>query len=117
MPEMLWKIKHLRDIQERVVRHVSQDCLVAFEANRYSVPWKMAGKQVEVQSDGEMIKIFHRGELVVSHARLAGVHQTRLEQSHYYDLFRTVVPQSTYPDEVEVRDLAIYERLAEGGLR
>lgn len=48
-------------IQERAVRHVSKDCLVAFEANRYSVPFRFAGRQVEVQADGETVKIYHGG--------------------------------------------------------
>jgi hypothetical protein len=57
-------------LEERAVRHVSKDCLVAFQTNRYSVPLRLAGKQVEVLTDGEMIKIYHGGELISCHARI-----------------------------------------------
>lgn len=36
-------------LEERAVRHVSKDCLVAFQTNCCSVPFRLAGKQVEVR--------------------------------------------------------------------
>ena len=32
-------------LQERAVLHVAKDCLVSFETNRYSVPFRLVGKQ------------------------------------------------------------------------
>jgi hypothetical protein len=46
-------------IQERSIRTVSRDCLVAFETNRYSVPHRRVGRQVEVQAAGDLIRILH----------------------------------------------------------
>jgi hypothetical protein len=97
------------------VRHVSKDCLVAFETNRYSVPYRLAGKRVEVLTDGEMIKIYHGGELISSHPRIEGSYRSSVDQSHYWGLVKAAKPTAAPPDDVEVRDLAIYEQLLEGG--
>jgi len=102
-------------LEERAVRHVSKDCLVAFQTNRYSVPFRLAGKQVEVLTDGEMIKIYHGGELISCHARIEGSYQSSIDKSHYWGLFKPAVPTAAPPDEVQVRDLAVYEQLLEGG--
>jgi transposase len=98
-------------IQNRAVRIVSRDCLVAFETNRYSVPMALVGRQVEVQAEDDHIRIFHKGELRVTHERCPGTYGTRIERAHYAGLYRTV---DRLP-EVEVRDLAFYENLLQGG--
>jgi len=103
-------------LEERAVRHVSKDCLVAFETNRYSVPYRLAGARVEVLADNECVKIYHGGELVASHRRLEGSYQCSLERAHYSGLMKSAQPSSAPPDEVQVRDLAVYEQLLEGGL-
>ncbi|MFZ2053177.1 MAG: IS21 family transposase [Candidatus Aminicenantales bacterium] len=102
-------------LEDRAVRHVSKDCLVAFQTNRYSVPYRLAGKHVEVLTDGEMIKIYHSGELVSCHSRLEGSYQSSIDRSHYWGLFKPAAPTVPPPDEVEVRDLAVYQSLLEGG--
>lgn len=102
-------------LEERTVRHVSKDCLVAFQTNRYSVPYRLAGKQVEVLTDGETIKIYHSGELISCHQRIEGSYQSSIDKSHYWGLFKPATPNPVPPDEVQVRDLAVYEQLLEGG--
>jgi transposase len=104
-------------IQERAVRHVSKDCLVAFEANRYSVPFRLAGRPVEVQADGETVKIYHEGELVSSHVRLDGSYRSSIDKSHYWGLFKPAAPTPAPADDVQVRDLAVYQSLVEGGVQ
>ncbi len=103
-------------IEERSTRYVPKDCLVAYQTNRYSVPCRLAGKRVEVLTDGEMIKIYHSGELISCHPRLEGVHQSSVEKSHYWGLIKAAKPAAAPVDDVEVRDLAVYERLAERGV-
>jgi transposase len=102
-------------LEERAVRHVSRDCLVAFETNRYSVPFRLAGKRVEVLTDGEMIKIYHGGELISSHPRIEGSYQASVDKSHYWGLYKHAKPSPPPAEEVEVRDLAVYQSLLEGG--
>ena len=48
---------------------ISKDCLVSFQTNRYSVPHRFVGQQVEVQSDHDFIRIYHQGELIALHPR------------------------------------------------
>jgi transposase len=103
-------------IEERSTRYVPKDCLVAFQANRYSVPCRLAGKRVEVLTDGEMIKIYHGGELVSCHPRIEGAHRSSVDRSHYWGLIKAAKPAAMLPDDVEVRDLAVYERIAAGGV-
>lgn len=102
-------------LEERAVRHVSKDCLVAFQTNRYSVPYRLAGQQVEVLTDGDRIKIYHSGELICCHPRIEGSYQSSIDKSHYWGLFKPAAPSAVPPDEVQIRDLAVYERLLEGG--
>jgi transposase len=102
-------------LEERAVRHVSKDCLVAFETNRYSVPYRLAGKRVEVLTDGEMIKIYHSGELISSHPRIEGSYQASVDKSHYWGLYKHAKPSPPPAEEVEIRDLAVYQNLLEGG--
>jgi transposase len=102
-------------LEERAVRHVSKDCLVAFETNRYSVPYRLAGKQVEILAEGQEVKIYHEGDLISSHRRLDGSYRSSIDKSHYWGLFKPAVPATAPGEEVEVRDLAVYERLLEGG--
>ena len=79
------------------------------------MPYRLAGKRVEVLTDGEMIKIYHSGELVSSHARLDGSYQSSIDKSHYWGLFKPAAPSPVPPDDVQVRDLAVYQNLLEGG--
>lgn len=108
----------------RVPRIVADDYLVSFETNRYSVPFPLIGQTVDVHRQDDQLQIFHRGQLIVTHAILPGQHQLRILPEHGPGaIARTarqrpstpagVGPRPGYP-EVEVRDLAIYEALTTG---
>jgi len=112
--------------QERAVRHVARDCMVSFESNRYSVPLRFVGKPVEVQSWNDRVLIFHEGHLVVSHPRCEGKYRVQIDKEHYSGIFYRVEFPSVRmlafdhdilkrDEEVEVRDLAVYDRIAQGG--
>jgi hypothetical protein len=62
-----------------------------------------------------MIKICHGGELVSCHPRIEGTYRSSVDRAHYLGLIKAAKPAVAPQDDVEVRDLAIYERLAEGG--
>ena len=83
-------------IQDRVIRHVAKDCLVSFQTNRYTVPHRFVGKQVEVQSDNDFIRIYHQGELIALHPRLEGKYQVRSERAHYQGIFNHRQPESRF---------------------
>jgi transposase len=109
----------------RVSRIVARDWLVSFRSNRYSVPFRLIGKSVEVQARAGRVWIYHAGDLVAEHRLRTGQHGLAIQPEHGPGAVarnaRTRYangPHSTSVDpralEVEVRDLALYDTLAEG---
>lgn len=103
-------------------RIVADDWLVNFEANRYSVPFRLVGRTVQVQRQGDQVLIFQGEELVASHRLLPGKYQVSLLPEHGPGaLARNARLRSSTPapaptanhrlTEVEVRDPAVYEAL------
>lgn len=112
-------------VRERVV---ADDWLVSIEANRYSVPFGLIGKTVQVVREGGSWVIRHRGEVVAEHAVLAGRAQLSVRPEHgpgaaarnARQRYGGASPNVRVLDtgrEVEVRDPAIYEQLLEAELR
>lgn len=58
-----------------VIRRVPTDCFVAFETNRYPVPFEWAGQDVEVQVLASEIVVRNEPADPVRHDRLAGCYQ------------------------------------------
>lgn len=115
-------------LQRHPERCVARDCLVNLDTNRYSVPWRLVGESVEISVVQQQVRISHRGALVAVHPLHPGRHQLVRDPEHFRGLFRTTLaPRTTSKlpallwgvavPEVEVRDLAIYEALAAGGVR
>lgn len=109
--------------QQRVV---ATDFLVSLDANRYSVPFRLIGRTVEVQRREGRVVIRHRGAIVAEHDELAGRHQVRILPAHGPGAIARTTrqprgacalaharPLGDVP--VEVRDLAVYEALAQPG--
>ena len=104
-------------------RVVAEDWLVSIDANRYSVPFGLIGKTVQVVREGGNWVIRHRGAVVAEHAVLAGKAQLSVRPEHgpgatarnRRQRFGTpaAVRSVDATREVEVRDLAVYEQLAE----
>ena len=113
-------------LQRHPERCVARDCLVSLDTNRYSVPWRLVGENVEVSVVQQQVRISHRGALVAVHPLHPGRHQMVRDPEHFRGLFRTTpAPRaaSSLPallwgvpvPEVQVRDLAIYDAVAGGG--
>jgi len=110
-------------LQESQIRKVAADCLVSFEANRYSVPWQYVNQAVDIQTTpGDWIHIYHSGNIIASHKRSEAKHRVVMEPEHYQNLLdkprlqQKIIssPLLLHP-EVQVRSLDIYEALAAGG--
>ena len=111
-------------LQAFAVRKVATDCLISFEASRYSVPWQYVRQLVDVQVAEERVKIYHEGALIAEHPLANKPYQVMLQQSHYgglgklRDHSRSLLtknsPQST--PEVEIRSLDVYALVAGGEL-
>ena len=102
-------------------RVVADDWLVSIDGNRYSVPFTLIGKTVQVVRVGGSWVIRHRGAAVAEHAVLAGRAQLSVRPEHgpgaaarnARQRYAAPRPAAAVEPlrEVEVRDLAIYERL------
>jgi hypothetical protein len=102
-------------------RVVADDWLVCIDGNRYSVPFALIGKTVQVVREGGCWVIRHRAAVVAEHAVLAGRAQLSVCPEHGPGAAarnarqRYAAPRSSAPADalrdVEVRDLAVYERL------
>jgi transposase len=80
------------DAARTSVRIVARDCLVSYEANRYSVPWRLAGKSVVVRdADDGRVRIFVADELVAEHERARGKHQVIINPEHHAGLWERVM--------------------------
>jgi transposase len=107
-------------------RVVADDWLVSIDGNRYSVPFMLIGKTVQVVRQGGSWVIRHRGAEVAEHAVLAGRGQLSVRPEHgpgaaarnarqRYAAPRLALAAERL-SEVEVRDLAVYERLFDAEL-
>lgn len=108
---------------------MATDWLISLDGNRYSVPFPLMGKTVQVLRQGGAWVIRHRGTLVAEHEILAGRGGVRVKPEHGPGAIarntrhRYSVPlaeQRTHADDpksdalaVEVRDLLVYERMLE----
>jgi transposase len=114
-----------RSFLESTVRDrvVAGDWLVSIDANRYSVPFRLIGKSVEVVREGDRWMIRHRGKVVAEHAVLDVRAQLSVRPEHgpgalarnarsrYADTAgRPPMPESAGRD-VQVRDLTVYDQL------
>jgi hypothetical protein len=78
------------------IRKVSRDCLISFEANRYSVPYSLAGQTVFVYARKDQLEIRFNGQLMACHRRVQGKGRMILAQHHYQGL-RAPNPERTLP--------------------
>jgi transposase len=108
-------------VQRRIV---ADDYLVSFETNRYSVPFRLIGQDVEVRRQQGQLEIRHRGALVATHGLLAGKYQVSILPEHGPGpIARTQrslrstpsSPTAPVPADVEVRDPAWYDALCNEG--
>ena len=112
-------------------RRVPKDCLVSWQGRRYSVPAHLVGKGVEVTEpvEGDVIQIFHLGEMVASHRILPDRGKWSIDPAHFRGLVSKIHslhkqsalepmtaagPGGSHPiPQVAVRNLSVYEQLVE----
>ena len=111
-------------LQAKAARVVAEDYLVSFHTNRYSVPFTLIGKTVELERRGDVLVIHHHGDPVATHPVLTGRHQLAIAPEHGPGAIARNArriratpgpcPSNPCPD-VEIRDLAVYDALMEAG--
>ena len=108
-------------------RVVADDWLITLGGHRYSVPFALIGRTVQVVRESDQWVIRHHGQVVAQHVVLAGTAQWSVEPGHGPGAAlrnaRKRYAEPLAPDQgtiewgvaagrdVEVRDLAVYEQL------
>lgn len=106
-------------VRERVV---AEDWLVSIDANRYSVPFALIGKTVQVAREADRWVIRHRARVVAEHPVLTGRAQLSVKPEHGPGALTRNArqrfgsadrPPSPPPEDrdVQVRDLAVYDQV------
>lgn len=117
-------------LETHQLRVVADDFLVSLDTNRYSVPFRLIRRTVEVQRRDGRVVIRYQGAVVADHEELAGRHQVRILPEHGPGAIARATRRLRRPTPdptggpwanvaVEVRDLAVYEALTQssGGQR
>jgi hypothetical protein len=112
-------------IETDMTRIVPRDAQVVYKTNRYSVPWKYAGREALLYEQGERLLIYVAGELTANHPLLSGRYEQHLIAGHFEGILKSLKPRMEAPalvcvslwhtdamEEVQVRDLASYDALA-----
>jgi transposase len=107
-----------------VTRTVARDCTVAFEGRRYSVPFALIDRRVEVHGCAQVVQVWRDGRIVAEHARF-GRERLVLDPAHFEGhATNSVLPppplgrmgrrlQAIAEMPPEQRPLDLYEALAE----
>jgi hypothetical protein len=113
-------------VTREVSRKVSRDSFVSYNGNRYSVPYKYAGREARVQIEGSRLRIFAGSDKICEHEILAGSHRVSRDKEHFRGLLSEVLlenksrsnrssPVLRFSDPVvESRPLSVYEKFSGG---
>jgi len=66
-----------------VTRLVYHDCHIFVEHNYYSIPFAYVGKEVEIELEDTLLRVFYKGNQIALHKRVEGKGQFSTDSSHY----------------------------------
>jgi len=91
-------------------RKISRDCFISYKGNRYSVPWKYAGR-IAIIKEGDSITITVDGTVVATHDILTGTGRISRKKEHFEGLLKNIRDENImkFSQDVEKRDLRKYE--------
>lgn len=78
-----WPIRAPFDAYKELPVRVSSTCLVAYDANHYSVESVAAGQTPMLRVDADRIVVVEDGRVLGEHVREFGRHQVRYNPWHY----------------------------------
>ena len=76
-------------------RKISRDCYVSYKGNRYSVPWKYAGRECRIIDESSIIKIEIDSGIVAEHAILTGTGRTSRKKEHFEGLLKAIKEENS----------------------
>jgi transposase len=108
-------------------RKVSRECFVSFGGNRYSVPWRYAGREAQLRLRDHQLLVEVDNQEVCRHELRAGSGAVVRVKEHFAGLYSAVRQRNlseylrTHVEvpvpSVEERPLAVYDEFLEGGAR
>ena len=107
------------------VRRISRECFVAFRGNRYSVPWRYAGREAQLRLRDHQLLVEVDNQEICRHELRSGTGAVVRVKEHFTGLYSAVRQRnlseylrthSTTPvPVVEERPLAVYDQFLDGG--
>jgi len=109
-------------------RKVSKDCYISFLGNKYSVPYRFAGRIAELQISEGKLEIYVDHDKICEHEILPGNCRVSRKKDHFQGLLSEIlkenskckkysqIPLKFSGTEVEKRSLDVYETFSQGGL-
>lgn len=107
-------------------RAISSDCFVSYLGNKYSVPYRFAGREANLQIFDGKFKVIVGGEQICEHEILAGSGRISRIKDHFKGLLSEILKENKAAMnksgqsilkfesfEVEKRPLSVYEALSE----
>src|SRR5690625_7769089 len=85
-------------------RELSNDCLISYQQNKYSVPYRYVGQQVKIHETNEgILESYDEYERIATHPVIVGKHKMTMNSEHYQGLPGTKKEQE---QETNINDLA-----------
>ncbi|AKB57047.1 IS21 family transposase [Methanosarcina barkeri] len=109
-------------------RKISRDCYISYLGNKYSVPYKFAGRTAKLQIFEGKFEVYVDYEKVCEHEILPGNCRVARKKEHFKGLLSEVLNENSKCKksphillkfsglEVEKRSLDVYETFSDGGL-
>jgi len=90
------KEEHLKPIDSRSpyqiiiteIRKVSRDCYISVRGNKYSIPWKHAGREAKLFINGTRMDVQIGGETVCTHEIVTTAHRYIRVKEHFAGLYK-----------------------------
>ena len=113
-------------VVNKETRKVSRDCYISFLGNKYSVPYRFAGRIAELQSFEGKFEVYVDYEKVCEHEILPGNCRVSRKKEHFQGLLSEIIKENSkckkgslillkFPEpEVEKRSLDVYETFSKG---
>lgn len=107
-------------------RKISKDCFISYLGNKYSVPYRCAGREATLRIFESKLKVVVGGEQVCEHEILTGSCRTVRNKEHFKGLLSEIWKENKaamsktqsilkFPSpEVEKRSLSVYEAFSRG---
>jgi transposase len=108
-------------------RKISRDCFISYLGNKYSVPYRFAGREATLQIFDGKFRVIVGGKQVCEHEILAGSCRVSRIKDHFKGLLSEILKENKATMnksgqsilkfeslEVEKRSLSVYESLIEG---